>query len=81
MSDLVRLINDIKNELGVEVMITNFKGAVFNKDAIMIQARKDDYTIARTIFEGEFVYLEEIINDLVKEAYNTITQNKEGSNE
>ena len=81
MSDLVHLINNIKNELGVEVMLTYYKGAVFNKDAIMIQARKDDYTIERTVFEGEFLYFEEIINDLVTEAYNTITQNKEGSNE
>ena len=81
MSDLVYLINNIKNELGVEVMLTNYKGAVFNKDAILIQVRKDDYTIARTVFEGEFVYLEEIINDLVTEAYNTITQNKEAKDD
>ena len=81
MSDLVYLLNNIKNEYGVEISITNYKGAVFNKDAILIQAKKDDYTIARTVFEGEFVYLEEIINDLVTEAYNTITQNKEAENE
>lgn len=71
MNVLVEFLINIKNEFGVEFMFTNFKGAVFNKDAILIQARKDDHNIARTVFEEEFVYLEEIINDLVMEVYNS----------